>query len=100
LVASGLAGLRTFDVSDPSQPTPSGFINTPGFAQQLVVDGNTAYIADGIGGLRIVNVTTPAAPVELGFLDTQEEITSVAAGDNIAYILAKYSSYLHAIDVT
>ncbi|NLF43713.1 MAG: hypothetical protein GX587_13545, partial [Bacteroidales bacterium] len=37
-------------------------LSTPGFAQDVVIDGDYAYLAQGEGGLLIVNIQNPNNP--------------------------------------
>ena len=46
-------GLEIFDLAIPTQPARIGEIATPGNAQEVAVDGDTAYIADGAEGLQL-----------------------------------------------
>jgi hypothetical protein len=41
------------------------FFDTPGYAQNVTVTGNIAYVADASGGVRIIDVSNPSAPREL-----------------------------------
>lgn len=65
--ASGPAGLRIYDVSDPAAPTPLGFINSyPSSARWIMVEGDLAYLYGRDMGLWIVNIADPSAPSLLG----------------------------------
>ncbi len=83
--------LTVLDVSDPSQPIvlgKSAFL--PAAIRDLVVVGETAYIADDDGGLRILDISNPALPLEVGDYpaDSIEKVT--VAGD-LAFLAAGYS---------
>jgi hypothetical protein len=84
--ALGVEGLALIDISDPLSPTVTSWIDTPGFANDVVVAGNVALVADFDGGLRIINVTQPNAPVEVGFFLTSEAVYGLAVRNNIAYL--------------
>lgn len=58
------AGLRLVDVSDPALPALLGSVAT-GDARDVVVQGNTAYVADFSGSFTTVDVADPAAPAIL-----------------------------------
>ena len=60
-MADGPRGLHIIDVSDPSSPTNVGQLNTPGFAFDVAVADNHAYVADGQPGLRIFDVSDPSS---------------------------------------
>jgi parallel beta-helix repeat protein len=85
-VADNDDGLRILDVSTPSAPVEVGFYNTPGFATNVAVLGNYAYVADGSSGLRIIDISTPASPSETGFYNTDGYTWSVFVDNNIAYV--------------
>jgi alpha-tubulin suppressor-like RCC1 family protein len=57
-IVDGPSGLATqLDVQvEQNAPAPSGACALPGFAYNVDLDGNRAFVADGLGGLRIVNV--------------------------------------------
>ena len=55
-------GLEIFNLAIPTEPVRIGEIATPGNAQDVAVDGGTAYIADGTEGIQLVDVRRPAAP--------------------------------------
>ena len=66
-LAAGTGGLCLVDVSDPAAPVEIGSHETPGLADNLVVDGAMVYLVDG--DLRIMNVSDPSAIAEVGFFD-------------------------------
>ncbi len=59
-------GLRVIDVSNPAAPVEIGALDTPGYAYDVEVVGELAYVADRDSGLRVIDVSNPAAPVEIG----------------------------------
>ena len=65
-------GLEIFDLTMPTQPPRIGEIATPGNAQDVAVDGGTAYIADGAEGIQLIDIRRPAQPQ---FLKTVEGFT-------------------------
>lgn len=42
------------DISNPAAPRQVAFMETPGDAREVVVDGELIYVADGAGGLLVV----------------------------------------------
>jgi hypothetical protein len=58
--------LRILDVSDPSAPTELGRASIANDVRDLVVVGDTVFLAAGGAGLRILDVSNPRAPVEVG----------------------------------
>ncbi|MFZ6026652.1 MAG: carboxypeptidase regulatory-like domain-containing protein [Chloroflexota bacterium] len=99
-VAACEQGVHIFNLSNPSQPAPTGVLNTSG-ACALGVQAyeNTAYVATGTSGLQLFNVTEPASPSWLGGIDTPGRAWSVAApGNGYAYLAD--DNALRSIDVS
>jgi DNA-binding beta-propeller fold protein YncE len=88
----------TVNVSSFS-PTALSFVSIPGFANNVDVSGNFAYVAAGSAGLRVVNVTDRRAPQIVGALDTPGNANDVRVVDNRAYV-ADGLAGLRIIDVT
>jgi hypothetical protein len=55
-----------------------------GYASQVVLDGDIAYVADTSGGLRIIDVSNPAKPALLGSCGTGGNTVGVAVGKNLS----------------
>ena len=70
-----------------------------GFALDVTVSGEFAYVATDGDGLRVVNVSEPAAPSEAGFFDTGDNLIGIAVVGDYAY-LANSSDGLRVIDVS
>ncbi|GAB4279023.1 MAG: hypothetical protein Kow0056_11860 [Coriobacteriia bacterium] len=65
--------------SDPSGvPTLTASVSTAGYAQDVVVDGTTAYVADWSGGLLTLDVSEPGTPTVLSALSVKTPIRCVA----------------------
>lgn len=99
-VADATAGLRVFDVSNPTAPVQVGFCGAPENAQAVEVVGNYAYVANGYGtnGFWVIDVSNPAAPSPAAYLNTPGYCVSLCLSDNHAYVAA-FSSGLRIIDV-
>jgi hypothetical protein len=95
-LADGGDGLRIIDVADPAHPAESGSYATPGYAQDVALAGNYAYLADEIG-LRIIDVSDPATPGETGSCETPGNAQGVALAGNYTYVADENS--LRIIDV-
>ena len=80
-------------------PRAMGFVAIPGFANNVDISGNFAYVAAGATGLQIVNVSNKQAPVIVGSLDTAGNANDVVVVGNRAYV-ADGAAGLHIIDVT
>jgi hypothetical protein len=80
-------------------PTALSFISIPGFANNVDISGNIAYVAAGSTGLQVVDVSDRRAPRIIGSLDTPGNANDVRVVGNRAYI-ADGSAGLRIIDVT
>lgn len=69
LVAGGEGGLFVFDVRT-REATLLASIDTPGFAENVVVSGSRAYVADGFFGVAVIDLADPSRPVLENSLET------------------------------
>ena len=99
-VADGASGLQVIDVSDPAYPVLAGALDTPVFAENVVLSGKYAYVADGQnGGLRVIDVHDPYKPVEVGAYDVQGYAGNLTVQDTRVY-LADGDGGLRVVDVS
>ena len=89
-------GLRILDAFNPGNIGYLAFVETPGQAYSVFVDGNYAYVADGDQGLQIIDVSersNPGAPVQVATGGTAYDVSVsgdyayVASGANGLYII-------------
>jgi hypothetical protein len=111
LVFAGIDGNATITVSNNGHtvtvqvtvssfsPTALSFISIPGFANNVDISGNIAYVAAGSTGLQVVDVSDRRAPRIIGSLDTPGNANDVRVVGNRAYI-ADGSAGLRIIDIT
>ena len=59
---------------------------TPGYAKDIFVLDNHAYIADGQGGLQIINISDPGNPDIVGYCDIAGYAQGIFVQDTFAYI--------------
>ncbi|MBD3350994.1 MAG: hypothetical protein GF364_05855, partial [Candidatus Lokiarchaeota archaeon] len=83
---------------DSAQSLELGHVNTPGKANYVFIEDNTAYVADLEGGLRIIDVSNPNTCVEIGFNVTSGAAWDVHVQGKIAYVAANDSGLI-CIDV-
>jgi hypothetical protein len=97
------SALLIIDVSNPQLPEIIGSVTTPGFARDVMVIDNIAYVADGSGGLQVVDVSNPHLPEIIGSVATPGSADQAAQGvmviGNTAYI-ADGSGGLQVVDVS
>jgi DNA-binding beta-propeller fold protein YncE len=111
LVFAGNNGIATITISNSGftattqvtvtsfAPTALSFVAIPGFANNVDVSGNFAYVAAGSTGLQVVDVTDRQAPHIVGSLDTPGNANDVRVVGNRAYI-ADGAAGLRIIDIT
>jgi hypothetical protein len=80
-------------------PLALSFVSVSGFANNVDVNGNFAYVAAGSAGLHVVNVSNRAAPFVVSTIDTPGNANDVRVLGNIAYV-ADGSAGLQVIDVS
>ncbi|WP_198159262.1 Ig-like domain-containing protein, partial [Methylomonas lenta] len=80
-------------------PTALSAISIPGYANNVDVAGDFAYVAAGSKGLQIVNVSNRSAPTIVGSLDTAGTAIDLRVVGNVVY-LADGDHGLQIIDVT
>ena len=95
---AGLEKAITINVAsfDPQLVT---WLDIPGYANNVDVAGDYAYVAAGSQGLKVVQVSNHAQPVIIGSLDTEGTAIDVRVVGNIVY-LADGERGLHIIDVS
>ena len=66
------SGVYVVDVIDVTDPVVIGSVDTPGFAQNLAIDGDVAHVADSFSGLTIVplplEITSTIIEVQEGLI--------------------------------
>jgi len=67
-------------------PTPLGSVAIPGYANNVDIAGDFAYVAAGSAGLVVVYVNDRTAPTVLATLDTSGNANDVRVVGTIAYV--------------
>lgn len=80
-------------------PTALSFINIPGSANGVDVNGNFAYVAAGSAGLQVVDVSDHTAPVIAGSVDAPGNANDIKVVGDTAFI-ADGSAGLQIIDIS
>lgn len=80
-------------------PTALGSVTLPGFANEVAVNGNYAYVAAGSAGLQVVNVADRSNPAIAGSLALPGNANSVRVVGNLVFV-AGGSAGLQIVDVT
>jgi hypothetical protein len=80
-------------------PQALSFINIPGYANNVDVSGDYAYVAAGATGLQIVSVADRSAPAIVGSRDTPGNANDVVVEGTLAYV-ADGAAGLQILDVS
>lgn len=64
-VIAGTAGLFIYDIATPTAPSLVSMLDTPGFAVDVAVAGETVYVAARRAGLRIIDISSIESPMEI-----------------------------------
>lgn len=78
--------MRVVDISDLASPRKVGLMNTPGYAEGIVIVNDRAYIADGESGLRVADISVPKSPKETALNDTPGYAFDVHVSGNLAFV--------------
>lgn len=87
--------ISVIDVSEPATPVKVSSI--PIYAEDMVVVGNTIYLANG--QLRIIDVSNPMTPTIIGSYDTPGHAYDVVVAGDYAYVADGYTG-LSVINVS
>ena len=110
-IFGGTAGTATITVSNSGkefavaikvetfQPTALSAIDIPGYANNVDVQGDRAYIAAGAAGLQVVDVSDRTAPKIIASLDTDGTAIDIRVFGNLAYI-ADGEAGLKIVDIS
>ena len=74
------------DVQNPNNPQILGSVNTPGWAAQLALYDQYAYVTERRNGVAIIDVSDPSDPTIVSTLDTPGIPQDIVIDDSYAYI--------------
>ncbi|MFM6293301.1 MAG: LVIVD repeat-containing protein, partial [Dolichospermum sp.] len=80
-------------------PTLVGTYDTSGYAHDVQIVGNYAYVADWGSGLQIIDISNPTSPTLVGNYDTSGYAIDVQIVGNYAYV-ADGKSGLQIINIS
>lgn len=97
----------TYPPYDPSMPPrpPAIFVfevatqDTPGTAKDVIVEGNTAFVADSESGLQIINIDSLSSPYIVGELGTEGSTKSVCINGVRAFLADTFDG-LRIVDIS
>lgn len=88
VVACGLEGLLTVDVSNPAAPRLLAVQPLPINADFLQLDGTTAHVADARGEILQLDLSDPAYPKYPGLLVETADLQNFAVNETHAFLAA------------
>jgi parallel beta-helix repeat protein len=97
-VTTGI-GLQITKLSPSAEVQSLSFINTPGYAESVVIQGQYAYVADGGAGLRIIDISDSVMPLEISFSYINGYAFDIETRGSYAYI-AGAGSGLRIVDIS
>lgn len=71
----------------------------PGYAEDIQISGNYAYIADGQAGLQIVDISDPESTFLIGEYITGRSAQGIAVRDSLAFIATASGNGLVVVNV-
>jgi hypothetical protein len=96
-MANGLDGLQVIDVIEPLSPVPAATCSLPGWATDVTVDGDYAYVTSGY--LEVVDISDPLSPIHVATYATPGISRKIAISGDWAFAAAGGSG-LHLIDIS
>lgn len=100
-VATGEAGLRIIDISNPAAPREVAYDEAQSYG--ITIEQTYAYVATS-SGLKILDISQPSAPSHVGTYPTATRAVSVAVMGDYAYLAAPgpnfYDGILHLVDIS
>lgn len=97
-LAGADAGLLVADVG-AGAPRQIAVLDTPGFARDLTISGETLYLADQWGGVRIISIAQPSVPHEIAHVQLPGWAFAVTKDDATLYVACGLQG-LRSIDVS
>ena len=92
-------GLFVYDVTDITNVTFLGCVDTPGEARAVTVSGSYAYVADWRKGLQVVDVANPGSPEIVASSDTDGMADGIWYHDDKVYVAA-HTGGIRVFDVS
>ncbi|MBE0598222.1 MAG: hypothetical protein IH614_13220, partial [Desulfuromonadales bacterium] len=84
LLAATSQGLALFSLTDPAQPSRSGFLPLPAAARCITTLGDLAFISDAVGSLQVIDLRNPQLPRLVGTAPIPWTLQPFALGSEMA----------------
>jgi len=92
-------GLSVYDVTDVTNVTFLGTVDTPGEARAVAASGDYAYVADWRKGLQVVDISDPSGPEIVASADMDGLADGICYYDGKVYVAA-HAGGLRIFDVS
>jgi len=94
-VACGKFGIQIIDLSDHTNPTSIGMIDTPDFALGVTIDLQKTMIADRKSGLQIVNTRDfiKSYPKKIASMPVPDIVCNIAFSNGLTFIAGNDSGF-------
>jgi hypothetical protein len=102
-LTAGYGGMYVIDISNPLNPHIVGSCDTPGFANQIAVAGDFAYIANsstGNEGIYVIDISDPANPHIVGIGEIFGNAEDIVLLGNFALVANAHLSGVNVFDIT
>ena len=76
-------GVDIYDISNPSNPAISYYLDTPGLCNDISVYGNFLYTTDGPSGIGIYDITNPLNPSLISHFSSENNFKEIYVRDSI-----------------
>ncbi|HPN36308.1 MAG TPA: FlgD immunoglobulin-like domain containing protein [bacterium] len=87
LFIAGGDSIHSYDITDISNPQRIGDCRSSGFAWQIELAGNYAFVAAGTGGAVVFDISHPQAPQRIGCYITGGDVYDIAVHNSLIYTL-------------
>lgn len=104
LITTGDVEVLVVDVNNPQQPVhvatlaPPQHLRKVNRMQDVLVDGQRAYVSQGAGGVHVYDMSSPAQPELVQIIDTPGQAKSMALYDDLL-LVADRGKGLFMVDV-
>ena len=79
--------IKIFDISNSNNPLKIGACPAYGFARQIQVAGDYAFVANGTGGAAVFDISNLQMPNRIGYYITGDDVNDIAVKDNLIFAL-------------
>jgi len=79
--------IKIFDISNSNNPLKIGACPAYGFARQIQVAGDYAFVANGTGGAAVFDISNLQTPNRIGYYITGDDVNDIAVKDNLIFAL-------------